>query len=130
MLSQHQKDSIMAFRYEGCSYQTIADTLNLSANTVKSFCRRNTLKTTQDDAATENICKNCGTPLVQTAGAKPKIFCSDNCRYAWWNRQRSRRPYQLTCCHCGRMFISFGNRKRKFCGRECYNLSRYGEGLP
>lgn len=131
MLSQHQKDSIMAFRYEGWSYQAIADIMNLSANTVKSFCRRNDAGKADDaNTVAENICRNCGAILSQTPGAKKRAFCCDKCRYAWWNRHKSRQPYRLLCRHCGREFISFGNKKRKFCGRECYRLSRYGEGLP
>lgn len=66
----------------------------------------------------------------QKPGAKKKSFCSDRCRYIWWNHSRNKRPYRLVCQHCGRDFISFGNQNRKFCGRECYLLSRYGEGLP
>jgi hypothetical protein len=27
-------------------------------------------------------------------------------------------------------FDSYGNRNRKYCGRDCYIQSRYGEGLP
>lgn len=131
MLTKYQKDSIMALRYQGQSYKAIADKLGLSANTVKSFCHRSdACKTDNTDTADRNLCRNCGAILSQTPGAKKKTFCCDKCRYIWWNRHKSRQPYHLTCCHCGREFISFGNKKRKFCGRECYRLSRYGEGLP
>lgn len=130
-LDKYQKDSILALRDQGKSYQSIADTLMLSANTVKSFCRRSdTGKADDAGTASENSCRNCGAILSQAPGAKQKTFCCDKCRYAWWNRRKSRHPYQLTCCYCGRKFISFGNRKKKFCGRECYLRSRYGEGLP
>lgn len=131
MLTKHQKDSILALRYQGQSYRAVADSMGLSANTVKSFCRRNDVnKADEAEAAAENICRNCGAMLFQTPGAKKKFFCCDKCRYAWWNRHKSKHPYQLTCCYCGRKFISFGNKKRRFCGRECYRRSRYGEGLP
>lgn len=130
-LDKYQKDSILALRCQGQSYQAIADTLMLSANTVKSFCRRSDVGKTDDTGtAPEGRCRNCGAILSQTPGAKQKTFCSDKCRYAWWNRYKSKQPCQLSCQFCGKGFISFGNRNRKFCGRECYLRSRYGGGLP
>ena len=84
----------------------------------------------QEEGDGQPVCKNCGEPLKQTPGARRKVFCDNHCRYEWWNRTRAKKPYLLTCYHCGKQFTSYGNRKRKFCGRECYLLSRYGEGLP
>lgn len=131
MLTQHQKDSIIALRYQGQSYQLIANNLDLSINTVKSFCYRSNISSTrQNNTDIGKRCINCGVMLVQTPGAKQKTFCSDKCRYAWWNRHKSKQPCQLSCQFCGKGFISFGNRNRKFCGRECYLRSRYGGGLP
>ncbi len=31
---------------------------------------------------------------------------------------RRRHPYRLVCYCCGKEFISFGNKKKKFCSRE------------
>lgn len=129
MISEHQKEAILTMRQQGCSYPAIAERLILSPNTVKSICRRNGVRVLPTEKSAPDICKNCGAPLQQNTGRK-KTFCSDKCRYAWWNQSRRKEPYQLTCFYCGRKFISFGNKKRKFCGRECYILSRYGEGLP
>ena len=105
MITNYQKHSILQMRRGGMTFAEIGEALDLSSNTVKSVCRRNTLK-------------------------ERKVFCSNHCRYEWWNRTRAKKPYLLTCYHCGKQFTSYGNRKRKFCGRECYLLSRYGEGLP
>lgn len=132
MLSTPQKEIILSLRQKGTSYSEIAQALMLSPNTVKSICYRHKGQFHQEGPPSNNInvCRNCGGSLWQKPGTKKKLFCSDRCRYTWWNRSRSKQPYRLVCHYCGRDFISFGNRKRKFCGRECYLLSRYGEGLP
>lgn len=130
MTPQIQKQVILSMYQEGHPYGEIADSLLLSPNTVKSICRRSGIKPLSSSETDSGRCRNCGAPLCHTAGAKKKLFCSDQCRYAWWNRKRSKKPYRLVCCQCGETFISYGNKNRKFCGRECYLRSRYGEGLP
>lgn len=132
MTPEIQKQVILTMYQEGHPYAEIANSLLLSPNTVKSICYRSGLKPVIYEKLNQHICKNCGKPLRQTQGGRKKVFCSDKCRYNWWNRKRGRQPYRLICSQCGREFISLGNRKRKFCGRECYLLSRYreGDGVP
>lgn len=130
MLTNIQKQTITHLRTQGLTYTEIAAVTELSPNTVKSFCRRSQIQVSQPQSAPAGRCKNCGKPLNQTPGVKQRVFCSDKCRYAWWNAHRRKQPYHLLCHHCGREFISYGNRKRRFCGRECYLLDRQGEGVP
>lgn len=130
MIADIQKETILSMRQQGASYSGIAEQLLLSPNTVKSVCRRSGVKITRPVEHSSDVCKTCGEPLQQIAGGRKKTFCSDKCRYLWWNRKRCRYPYRLTCSHCGKQFVSYGNRNRKYCGRDCYILSRYGEGLP
>ena len=124
------KDTILALRQQGRSYQKIAEQLILSPNTVKSVCRRSKAEAPAPEMSTLDTCKNCGAPLPSSVAGRKRTFCSDKCRYAWWNWSRRKQPYRLTCYCCGKPFISYGNRKRKFCSQEGYILSRYGEGLP
>lgn len=130
MISDTQKTVILSMRQQGVSYSGIAEQLLLSPNTVKSVCRRSGVKVERSVERPADVCKTCGEPLRQIPGGRKKTFCSDKCRYLWWNRKRYRYPYHLTCSHCGKQFISYGNRNKKYCGRDCYILSRYGEGLP
>ena len=130
MTDSKTRQAILKMREDGTSYAEIADFFSLSPNTVKSICYRNSIQTSSGSCHEAGLCKNCGKPLTQIHGGGHKLFCSNQCRYQWWNHFRSRKPYRLTCYYCGKDFISFGNRKKKFCGRECYRLSRYGEGLP
>lgn len=133
-MTDKQKKTIRDMRRRGMSYSAIAAVHRLSANTIKSFCRRENIdvQSSFDDKKRE-LCKNCGAPLIHHPGTKKKTFCRDKCRYAWWNKTRVwtgvKSTYRLTCFHCGTEFDS-KNKKRKYCGRECYIHSRYGEGLP
>lgn len=130
MIPAREKEAVLSMYSEGQKYKEIADILLLSPNTVKSICRRSGIKPLSSGETDSRRCRNCGATLRCNSGTKPKIFCSDHCRYAWWNKKRGLTPYRLTCSYCGQEFISYGNKNRKFCGRECYLHSRYGEGLP
>ena len=130
MIKPETKESIIILRQQGESFAEIGKALSLSPNTVKSICRRNGIKAETAPELHSNLCKNCGKTLLRPPGDGRRTFCSNQCRYQWWNQFRSRTPYRLTCYYCGREFISFGNRKKKFCSRECYRLGRYGGNTP
>lgn len=130
MTPEIKKQAVLMLYQQGQPYTEIAESLLMSKNTVKSICRRSGLKPLPMKDTDVAVCKNCGKPLVQTSGGRKRIFCCDQCRYAWWNHSRHKQPYILACRQCGEKFISFGNKNRRYCGRDCYNLSRYGKGLP
>lgn len=134
-MQKEQKQAIAMLRLQGGSYAEIAAYLNLSLNTVKSFCLRNKI-TPVPQAGPEDmdnpggICKNCGAALEQVPAGRKKAFCSDRCRCIWWNHNRREKPYRLACRHCGRTFISFGNKNRAYCSRDCRALSRHSGETP
>lgn len=130
MTDPKTRQAIKKMREDGASFAEIANFFSLSPNTVKSICYRSNTQTLSAPMQKSGLCRNCGRLLSPSANAGKKIFCCNQCRYDWWNRLRSRQPYRLTCYYCGKEFISFGNRKKKFCGRECYRLSRYGRDVP
>lgn len=130
MIDPKIKQSILTMRQHGATFAEIAGILSISPNTVKSICRRNDVRISSLDKTDAGVCKNCGQPLIQIPGKKEKTFCSNHCRSAWWNKNRSRKPYRLTCYCCGKEFIGFGNRKKKYCGQECYRLSRSARDVP
>ena len=135
-----EREQIVALRAAGQSYARIAGVLNLSVNSVKSFCRRNALssgvgkpvaqiesETTQNAA----FCEQCGQLTVQTPGRKHKRFCSDACRTAWWNAHRTqvrRKATRTFCCaRCGMQFSRYGVTRRSFCSRSCASAARKRE---
>jgi uncharacterized protein YjcR len=125
-MTNEQNKQIKNLRCDGTSYSTIASMLDISINTVKSFCRRNNLA----NKYCKNICDNCGASLLHTPGAKKKRFCCDKCRMDWWakNTDKVNRKalYNFECGTCGVDFQSYGNAYRKYCSRRCYGKSRRG----
>lgn len=118
------KEKIKELRVDGLGYKKIASELNISVNTVKSYCQRNGLS-----GESNNRCRNCGVVVEQNPKRKKKKFCSDKCRLDWWNSHQEKinkkANYTLTCKHCGKSFISYGNKNRKYCSHSCYISDRF-----
>ena len=123
-----QREQIKAMRLQGISYVKSGETLGISDNTVRSFCRRNGLG---DTAKNTVACKQCGKLIKIVPKQKPRKFCSDACRTAWWNSHQDcvvrKAVYAYTCAHCGKPFTAYGNKGRKYCSHECYIADRFGE---
>lgn len=121
---------IKDLRLKNMSYQEISAALNLSINTVKSYCRRNNLGGIRKKEEGVKLCPNCGEKVQSMAGRKEKRFCSDQCRQAWWNknldRVRRKAFYAFTCSYCQEPFNAYGNKKRKYCSHACYIKDRFG----
>ncbi|WP_088227363.1 helix-turn-helix domain-containing protein [Desulfosporosinus sp. FKB] len=131
-----QKECIQRMRNEGKSYSKIADRLGISENTIKSYCQRNNLggilvtdQKVTDELQALNLCPNCGKSLEHQPGRKRRKFCSDKCRMTWWNHHNDvvnqESAYHFVCVGCGRSFVSYGNKKRKYCNHECYIKARF-----
>ena len=136
-MTDRQKESIKQMRNDGFGYTTISRELNISLNTVKSFCKANNLAgyraKKKNILANEkfNYCLNCGVTLIQTKGKKQKKFCCDKCRYQWWNRpinknNNSRNNFkEYICPTCNTKFKVYGNTTRKYCSHACYIKARF-----
>lgn len=132
-VTDEQKEKIIRFRKMGRGYTDIGKELGISKDTVKSFCRRNSL-TSADISVTDNQdrCRECGKEIKQQPKKKKQIFCCKACREKWWAKHpeqiRQRAVYEFTCARCGRVFQAYGNSKRKYCSHECYIADRFGGG--
>jgi len=129
-----QKEQISHMRCEGVGYTKIANSLGLSENTIKSYCRRNNIGSCNNRRVlevreTQTTCKHCGKLLAQGTKGHPKKFCSEECRRNWWKENDSQSSkkayYTLVCEECGKKFESYGNKTRKFCGHACYIKHRF-----
>ena len=95
-MTMQQKQQVQNLRHLGVGYKKIAGTLGISVNTVKSYCQRNNLNAESISAINskrnlgegQDLCKQCDKLIIQKSKKKPKTFCSDKCRYAWWNDYR------------------------------------------
>lgn len=132
-MTDEQKEKIARFRRMGRSYSDIGKELGISKDTVKSFCRRNSLASA-DISVTDDQdrCRECGRMIEQQPKRKKQIFCSKACREKWWKEHpeqiRRKAVYEFICARCGSRFTSYGNRKRKYCSHECYIAARFGGG--
>lgn len=131
---EYQRMKTIEMRKAGCGYAEIAKELSISRDTVKTFCRRNniTVESTGVSKETEGICPECGKPIMQISGRKPKRFCSPECRQKWWNAHPERigqkAVYEYACPNCGQSFTAYGNSHRKYCSHECYVAARFKGG--
>ena len=122
-MTKHEIEILNIMRSRDKSAADIAIALGLSVNTVRSYIRRHPPKDT-----VEVGCRQCGKPVMQHKGRKAKYFCSDRCRNAWWNahpeKVQRKAYYRLACRFCGKEFVSYGNKNRKYWSRLCYADAR------
>lgn len=120
-----QKQQIEELRGKGETYAVIAETIGVSENTVKSYCRRNGIEVAKKKFET---CPECGMPLMHIPHKRQKRFCSDKCRLAWWEKHpeglNRKAIYHFVCLNCGTSFTAYGNSKRKYCSRSCASAAR------
>ena len=137
-MNDMQKSQIINMRAAGIGYKAIAKNLDISENTVKSFCRRNNLTSTEmivpvpitENSAEVVLCKNCGKVVPQNDKRKKKQYCSDKCRMNWWNSHREQVKHKSVdiriCPSCHKEFKVYGKSDRKYCSHACYIKDRFG----
>ena len=139
-MTKEQKTQILQMRQTGVGFADISRKLDLSVNTVKSFCRRSrgTVKSVEVQTKIHNEkldslkCRECGVLLVQKEHTKKRVFCSKSCREKWWKEHsdclHKKAVYTFTCAKCEKTFTAYGNAKRKYCSHKCYVQDRFGGG--
>lgn len=135
LMTNEQKEIIMRMRAEGHGYTSVANTVGLPKDTVKSFCRRNGLAGQSAHYASQEKgkrCPQCGAQIERKAKVKPRRFCSSACRQAWWNAHldhvEKKAVYTFVCAECGEPFTAYGNNSRKYCSHMCYVKARFKGG--
>ena len=118
-MTLEEKNKIYQLKKEGYGYKKIANELGLSVSSVQSFLKRNPM-----DIDLLGTCKRCGMTIQSIKGKKRKQFCSDRCRWDWWNshiKEVNKKAFDtLICKHCGKEFTAYGNQKRVYCCHDCY----------
>lgn len=124
-MTELQKNQRLTLREQGCTYAEISRKVSISLNTVKSFCYRK-----NNNEKSRAQCKNCGKTIIIRDKCKPRQFCCDACRIAYWKRTKKpkRTIYNLICETCGREFECDGNKRQKYCSHGCYIAARFGKG--
>jgi hypothetical protein len=78
------EEQIIWLRQAGYGYKRIARTLNITVAEVRGICDE------EDEAILSGQCKQCQTSIRSIKGKKRKQFCSDRCRWDYWNRINKR----------------------------------------
>lgn len=138
-MTQAQANQIVEMRMKGIGYKSIGAVVGLSRDIVRNYCKSHNLMG-YTSALTKNIkmkmengeaCLFCGADMEQPKTGRPRKFCCEKCRREWWKahpeavKRSEKASYECTCENCGRTFISYGNKNRKFCSHDCYIKYRF-----
>ena len=135
-----QERLIRQARQQGAGYRTIAAAAGLDRDAVRYYCKRHGLDAdlkaergeANPNAPNAGCCPNCGGVVAQPRRGRPRKFCSDTCRRAWWSKHSQdtlrgdRALYSRSCRHCGKTFTAYGNDHRRYCSHACYIQARFG----
>lgn len=128
-MTEKQKIEVERMRRNGIAYSRIAVITGLSRNTIKSYCRRLNFKSEEERPEEKDICLQCGKAIVQREKVKRRKFCCTQCKTDWWKAHpdnvNRKANYELHCASCGKDFVSYGNKNRKYCCHECYINARF-----
>ena len=124
-MTQEQKILILHYREQHMTYRQIGEKLGLSPDTVKTFCRRNTLREDRTEASASSQCRNCGAPVHPLPGRRERLFCSPACRTAYWRKHNLLGKDPRYCAGCGAL-LTGGSASRKYCSHACYIRHRFG----
>lgn len=75
-------NKINELRKLGYGYKKIANELSMTASAVRYACSK-----MDDKDSLTSSCQNCGIKIKSIKGKKQKQFCSDKCRWQWWNQK-------------------------------------------
>lgn len=115
-------NQILKLRNKGYGYKRIAKELSISVSAARYVCLKN------DEKSKTTHCKNCSLSIISIEGKRKKVFCSDKCRYNWWNKNQNKvnkkAYYTHQCKNCNKEFVAYGNKMRIYCSQECYIKSK------
>ena len=81
-------------------------------------------------AIATRFCPQCGGMIIQNPKGRKKLFCSDECRFAWKHKhpriENWKKTKKLVCPVCGKEYLAYlsENVVRKYCSRACANTGR------
>ena len=136
-MTDAQAAQIKELRMRGQGYRAIGVAVGLSRDIVRNFCKakgmdgyaRAMALNMQERLACGKACACCGKEISQPGNGRPRKFCSDKCRRAWWKlhpeaAQRKHTHIEV-CAYCKMEFEVNGSRKQKYCSHNCYIKNRF-----
>jgi endogenous inhibitor of DNA gyrase (YacG/DUF329 family) len=137
-MQEELKEQILILRKAGMKPRKIAQYTSAPVSSTWTLCKESGMDTLPTDdelldkISSHEACAYCGHSITQPATGRPRFFCSDACRRAYWKLHRpelKKNPesiYTKVCPYCGKTFQVYGNKKRKYCCHEHYVLARFG----
>lgn len=128
-MNSEQKLRIAELRKSGYGCKEISEQLQISINTIKSYCKRHNIQR-QNEIIGDDVrfCLQCGKTIPQVQHRKVKKFCSDKCRMVWWRNHSSllhtHSKKMLKCPVCNKAFSAYSSTHQKYCSRLCYYKSK------
>ena len=130
---------IINLRLKGLGYKAIAVVIGSSKENVRYFCKTHGLDGNaelvklnfEEHKKHPETCKFCGGKITRVPHSGKKLYCSDECRRAWWKEHpgeanhSKEATYKCECSYCKRVFYSYGNKDRKYCSHDCYIQDRF-----
>nr|DAU65395.1 MAG TPA: GcrA cell cycle regulator [Caudoviricetes sp.] len=140
-MTEEQKLQIRKLRQQGLGYQAIGKMVNLTRDSVRSYCKNHGLQgvrlavemNTKERIKNGEACAYCAGPIKKAKTGRPARFCCEACRRSYWKAHRDegkkseKATYTMECKYCHKIFESYGNKTRKYCCHAHYVLDRYGE---
>lgn len=140
-MTEEQKLQIRKLRQQGLGYQAIGKMVNLTRDSVRSYCKNHGLQgvrlavemNTKERIKNGEACAYCAGPIKKAKTGRPARFCCEVCRRSYWKAHRDegkkseKATYTMECKYCHKIFESYGNKTRKYCCHAHYVLDRYGE---
>ena len=140
-MTEEQKLQIRKLRQQGLGYQAIGKMVNLTRDSVRSYCKNHGLQgvrlavemNTKERIKNGEACAYCAGPIKKAKTGRPARFCCAACRRSYWKVHRDegkkseKAIYTMECKYCHKIFESYGNKTRKYCCHAHYVLDRYGE---
>lgn len=138
-MTSYQEIKVKELRMKGMGYKAIAQALDLDRDQVRYHCKKIGLTGTKEELAEKieeeklhgETCLYCGDLLYRSKYAPGKKFCCEDCRRKWWKehpekkKKSAKASYVKQCEECGRTFISYGCKTRRFCSHDCYVHNRF-----
>ena len=124
-MTKEQKTLILYYREQHMTYRQIGEKLELSPDTVKTFCRRKRAQSERTEESVQAQCRNCGAPVHPLPGRRERLFCSPACRTAYWRKHNLLGKDPRYCAGCGAL-LTGGSASRKYCSHACYIRHRFG----
>lgn len=129
-MTDYERSEIDRLRNSGMGYKAIAKELNISVNSIKTYCKRMNIKgerylvektqvsetqimekDPEVDESDARCCLYCGSVIVQPKHGRKKKFCSNKCRAAYWRNHPEETNGAFLkkhiCRCCGKVFYNY-----------------------